>query len=331
MRAAVHVCCIALLLAVGTIAKDCTEANVSGDRIDLDGLNGCITLNLKGSSIGPAGARALSEALKANGKVLTTLNLYGNAIGDEGAISLAEALKADGVVLVSLNLYGNMIGPSGATALAEALKSNGALATLGLGSNSIGPDGAAALADVLKTNSVLSTLGLGSNSIGDEGAQALAAALKVNDALKAFDAGSNSIGDQGALALAQALNVNGEITDIFLHNNPIGTDAMSRLQSVLGGSLMQRRQNKQEYAELLRWAAAHGLGDAELSILGAWGVTSATAARSLRGTPFDTLFPKGKGVFATLAHYFATWGAGAQVRARLFEAINTVKAEKDEL
>ena len=92
--------CIALLLAAGTVAKDCTESNVSGDQIDL---NGCITLNLKGSTIGPAGARALSEALKENGKVLTTLNLYGNAIGDEGAISLAEALKADGVVL-SLSL-----------------------------------------------------------------------------------------------------------------------------------------------------------------------------------------------------------------------------------
>ena len=48
-----------------------------------------ITLDLSANLIGPEGAQAIAEVLKAN-TVLTNLELYGNNIGDDGARAIGS-------------------------------------------------------------------------------------------------------------------------------------------------------------------------------------------------------------------------------------------------
>ncbi|KAF9157499.1 hypothetical protein BGX20_003917, partial [Mortierella sp. AD010] len=74
-----------------------------------------VNLNLSYNSIGPNGARVLSDALKAS-STLTTLDLYNNSIGDNGAQVLSDALKTNST-LTTLNLEANSIGSNGAQAL----------------------------------------------------------------------------------------------------------------------------------------------------------------------------------------------------------------------
>ena len=97
------------------------------------------------------GTDASTEAAAA---VVTTLDLSSNSIGPEGAQAIAEVLKANAVLAV-LWLTDNSIGEDGARAIAEALKVNTAVTTLRLMSNDIGVEGAIAIAEALKVNKVL--------------------------------------------------------------------------------------------------------------------------------------------------------------------------------
>ena len=84
------------------------------------------TLDLSHNKIGPAGASALSEALKVN-PVLTELNLFNNGIGVDGASNgakaIAEALKVN-PVLTKLDLqYNSLQGENaGRKAVLKAVK-----------------------------------------------------------------------------------------------------------------------------------------------------------------------------------------------------------------
>ena len=113
-----------------------------------------------------------------------------------------------------------------------------------------------------------------------------------------------------------------------------GADATASVNAALGVSMKQRQINKKEREELLRWAAAHNLGDAELAILHMWGVTNLEAVRSLRGTKMDVLFPPSSGWLATVRDFFAVGRPSEESKARLFKALNkksSVRQKKDEL
>jgi hypothetical protein len=72
-----------------------------------------------GNAIDVTGAKALAEALAANG-TLTSLVLSDNYIGVEGAKALAEALTQN-KALTELSIKGNELGDEGVEALATAL------------------------------------------------------------------------------------------------------------------------------------------------------------------------------------------------------------------
>ena len=80
------------------------------------------TLDLRGNTLGDAGASALGHALKVVGlETLSQLDLGYNEIKDDGAFALAQAMKAnpDGAA-ASINMSSNYITKFGKTALEEA-------------------------------------------------------------------------------------------------------------------------------------------------------------------------------------------------------------------
>jgi lysophospholipase L1-like esterase len=175
-----------------------------------------VTLSLRSSSIGDAGAKDLSEALKEN-STLVTLYLGSNSIGAAGAKDLSAALKENST-LGTLDLYQNSIGAAGAKDLGAALKENSTLVILDLGNNSIGAAGAKDLGAALKKNSTLVTLDLRSNSIGDAGAKDLGAALKKNCTLVTLNLYTNSIGAEGIDDLSWSMQTTSIL--INLSDNP---------------------------------------------------------------------------------------------------------------
>uniref|UniRef100_A0AAR2L8X3 NACHT domain-containing protein n=1 Tax=Pygocentrus nattereri TaxID=42514 RepID=A0AAR2L8X3_PYGNA len=79
-------------------------------------------LSLRGNSIGMAGAKALSSALKTN-RSLRSLNLQENSLGMDGAIFIATALRGNHQ-LTYINLQGNGIGESGAKVVSDAIRAD---------------------------------------------------------------------------------------------------------------------------------------------------------------------------------------------------------------
>jgi hypothetical protein len=145
--------------------------------------------------------------------------LYNNSIGAAGAKDLSEALKVNST-LATLNLSFNSIGAAGAKDLSAALKANSTLVTLSLMMNSIGAAGAKDLSAALKENSMLATLNLWNNSIGDAGAKDLSAALKENSTLVTLNLGDNSIGAEVIDDLSWSMQTNSILLKLDLRDNP---------------------------------------------------------------------------------------------------------------
>ncbi|KAL0252014.1 hypothetical protein GEMRC1_001226 [Eukaryota sp. GEM-RC1] len=199
------------------------ESCISMSVIDLLKVNNTVTcLNLRDSSIGVEGARALANALNVN-TTITSVDLGENCIGNEGVKMLADALKVNSTV-IQINLLENHIGNDGAIALAKALQVNSTISWLDLWKTGIGNEGAIALAEAFKVNATVTRIDLGNNCIDYKGVIALTDALKVNSTVVHVGLSGNSIGNEGAFALAHALKINSTITQIDLSSNSIGNE-----------------------------------------------------------------------------------------------------------
>ena len=165
------------------------------------------TLGIGNHRVGPRGAAALGDALRAKHCTLTCLFLENNPeVGDIGAQVLAEALQTN-VRLEKLVLSSNSIGDRGCSALADALKRNRSLRSLTLNHNRIGFTGFSSLIRVMSNrNKTLSTLSIHHNvRISDAGAEALARYIGPPTAhVLDIDMSSCGINDSGALSLERA-------------------------------------------------------------------------------------------------------------------------------
>ena len=165
------------------------------------------TLGIGNHRVGPRGAAALGNALRAKHCTLTCLYLENNKeIGDIGIEILAEALETN-VRLEKLVLSSNNVGDKGCCALADALKRNRSLRSLTLNHNKIGFNGFSALIHVMSNrNKTLSTLSIHHNvRISDAGAEALARYIGPPTAhIIEIDLSSCGINDSGVLSLEKS-------------------------------------------------------------------------------------------------------------------------------
>lgn len=135
-------------------------------------------LFLSSCGVGPAGGRAIGEALAtARGTALLVLDLAGNSVGDDGAEALARALGR--CALQSLTLATNRVGDRGAVALAEAVGRRPPLTRLRMDFCSrVGAAGGHAFGRALAVRGcALTDLDLSFSRLGEEGMAAIAAAL----------------------------------------------------------------------------------------------------------------------------------------------------------
>jgi Ran GTPase-activating protein (RanGAP) involved in mRNA processing and transport len=199
------------------------------------------SLDLKGSCIGPKGARMLA---KRRFESLRFLNLDRNALGSQGARNIAIGKLSS---LTRLSLGENEIGPEGARDLSHGnlrnlqeldlfknnignegaiLLANGKLSTLislNLRDNNLGPLAAKGLAKGNLKN--LKTLNLADNTIGNDGAFELSQGNLIN--VHTLDVSSNEISSEGAAALSHGKLV--ELTVLNIDHNYLGYKAISRL------------------------------------------------------------------------------------------------------
>ena len=222
--------CDAVLLA-SDLAVNGTVATLGLEDFVRLAVNGSLMkLSLESNELGPAGGKAIAEALRVHG-TLRELNLADNKLGPKGAHSISEALKVNRT-LTELNLADNKLGWQGAKAIADALTmnddltelNNDVLTELHLDSNQLGRQGAEAVAEVLCVSDSLKKLSLWDNRIDPEGAAAIAEALKVNSALQYLWLSENSVGNAGSIAIAEALQVNSSLRVLSLFDNQVGED-----------------------------------------------------------------------------------------------------------
>lgn len=209
------------------------------------------------------GARAISEALKANpNSSMQLLHVWDKSIGEAGAVELAsigmkstylERLYLSWTSFLPLAMTDDRFScqeeKAGATACASWANQGQCLlnpdfmrreCTIACGfcrnyhNTTVTPGTAAAtLAEVLKVNSVLTELRIVSNTIGNEGLSAIAKALESNTALTSLHILDVSIGDEGAMAMAQVLKTNTVLTELKLSGNSIGDEGAAALAEAL--------------------------------------------------------------------------------------------------
>ena len=97
-------------------------------------------LVLPNQRVGVRGAEHIAMTLRAPNASITYLDLCSNAVMDAGAVAVADALRVNGRVQCLL-LTANRIGDEGAAAFAELLCVNWGLTRLGLAQNCISQSG----------------------------------------------------------------------------------------------------------------------------------------------------------------------------------------------
>ena len=93
-----------------------------------------VKLDISRNGIGPAGAKAIAEALDGN-QGLTELNLADNRLGAEGVQHFLGAIQALEGSLAKLDISSNRFGAEGAKSLASALEHNSVLKDLNVADN----------------------------------------------------------------------------------------------------------------------------------------------------------------------------------------------------
>ena len=182
-----------------------------------------VSLDLRGSWIGPLGGDGLAKALQGHTS-LASLGLGSTALGDLGGASLVRKLvHSRAAALRRLDLSHNHLGDDFARTLSEALRDDddevAPLESIDLAWNGISPRGGRYLGDALRVNEDLRELRLRWNGLQDRGARALGEALGLNRALRSLDLEHNSIKDAGGKALALGLRNNSALDTLALERN----------------------------------------------------------------------------------------------------------------
>ncbi len=213
-------------------------------------------LDLCKQALGPAGCRAVTNALEHNRAVvslllgtdgignagaadvaclanknpaLEVLYLGCNKIGPAGIAPLAASLSAPNSSVTGLWLKRNPVGAEGARLLADMLRTNCTLRTLDLVNTRLGTDGLAALTDALiQPHSAVERLYLGGNFFGPAEAPLLAEIVRHAPRLKALLLNVGFLGDTGAALLASALPNSG-LEELGLASNDIGPEGAAHL------------------------------------------------------------------------------------------------------
>ena len=183
--------------------------------------------------LGPAGARAIAEALLGDESSqpfvdLYALRLWRTCAKDDGAVWLSRFLQEakDRLRIRTVDLIDNDIGPRGAMHLGNALARGGYanVTRLSLEHNaSLGSKGCEELCRGLATNSSLKELYLGHCNIGSDGGKYIAQLLcsQVTQ-LSKLDLKCNDIGSRGIRFLCLSLKRNLSLAELSLFDNNIG-------------------------------------------------------------------------------------------------------------
>lgn len=172
-------------------------------------------VNLARMSLRSADAKLIGDEV-ASSRALTHLHLESNKLGPNGARAIADAVRANShLSLALLDVSGNGLGAEGAKAIADVLRETRSLTSLLIESNKMGDEGVAALADALRQNEhpiLLASLDLSGNDISARGAKALATALKDEDGVAGkwltwLDLKYNDLGEEGEAAVREAIEV----------------------------------------------------------------------------------------------------------------------------
>lgn len=224
-------------------------------------------LDLCKQSIGPAGARLVTESLRQNTHIRHLL-LGTNGIGDAGAAALVPlvaentslqtlylgcnyiqppgiALLCDALALnksvEGLWLKRNPLGDAGLSHVARLLEQNYTIRILDLVNTQLGPEGLQQLVDVLVgSRCTVERLYLGGNQLTPESAPLLARLLTESRTLTGLLLNVNRLGDTGCLVLAEALQKNTTLIELGLASNGAGeTGVIALLKAIEGHPSLQ--------------------------------------------------------------------------------------------
>jgi hypothetical protein len=233
-------------------------------------------LYLNGNQIGPAGTKAICEAIGADGGAKPEcFSLNGNPIGEDGGVAVSRILSSGNCRVERLDLGNTEMGTQAVIAIcqqmwqntsvrvlnmenprtfdlqesttfhvAKMLRSNRTLEELYAGKHRIRDQGAANIAQYLEDNASLKVLDLRANDISIAGAEALAILLmKGGCALSKLNLSNNKIQDQGAQALGVALRTCRTLVDLDVRNNRINnTGLLAIADAMMVNTSMQRLQ-----------------------------------------------------------------------------------------
>ena len=188
-------------------------------------------LGVGGTSVGPAGLRALLTAIKGHAGLRWLSLRHSHGFEEPSVVeALAGVLASNETRLAVLYLHGNRLGDDGARVLASALAVNHALTQIDLDGTGITASGVRALVAALSMNmhASLTNLNLNRNVIGDKGAAAIAEWLTCTDGSRAIPRSlqlslvKTGMRTNGALALASALRYNPHVHTLTLEGHTVG-------------------------------------------------------------------------------------------------------------
>ena len=192
-------------------------------------------------SIGPAGIKAISDALRdSEYKHLRNIRLWKANSEDEGVRSICQYLRVTPCV-ITLEFLECDVTPLGCEFLGNYLNPNcnPSLVTLKLDHNAIGDLGIRNLARGLAMNSVLAHLSLTYCEITEEGARALMEILIFqSSSLQDLDLQGNSLKNPGVSLIFHAMQINQSLTQLNLADNQFGEEeiVLEKLSKMLASN-----------------------------------------------------------------------------------------------
>lgn len=226
-----HVAALVRVQPLRTVYLGCNLIGPAGARALADAIQArpqVRALWLKRNPIGIEGARTLATLLRGN-TTLRTLDLVNTGIGDEGATLILRALVEENITLEQLYLSGNGLSPAILPDVRTALERHPALRGLYLSVNALGSD-LDLLQDALRLTRTLEALGLASNGLDDralsrllaEGARSNLQVLDLGDAPSARSLGAqpNRAGPESQAMVETVLRSPGRLRALNLPRMP---------------------------------------------------------------------------------------------------------------
>ncbi|CAG9462354.1 unnamed protein product [Pedinophyceae sp. YPF-701] len=211
------------------------------------------SLDLSGNIIGPTGAGAVADVLRACGESLHEFSISHNKIGDAGVEAVVDALPGCPNMRV-LDMDVNRIGDRGIKSLGRGLlRGGGTLEELRI-STSFGrpcrltPDGVAPFAQWLGRTQRLRVLRMNDyQELNSEAAATLFSGLAENRSLRALELRRNGIVGKTVDRLVDALQRNAALEALYLEGNMIALVGSIKIRRALNGKDRAMRDLRLEY------------------------------------------------------------------------------------